>query len=95
MLQLSIPSFSLGEVLCGDEKLFRFTGKDEIVRKVRNKPSKVGIWHYQETVMLSIGEPFLVYTRAHDTASNMRESTQTATIVLEWEDLVQKLIDQP
>ena len=40
--------------------------------------------------MLSNGEPFLVHTRVHDTASNMSESTQTASIVLEWADLVQK-----
>ena len=63
MLQVSIPSFLLGEVLCGDEKLFRFTGKGGIVRKGPNKPAKVGIWHYQGTVMYSNGEPFLVYTR--------------------------------
>ena len=44
--------------------------------------------------MLSNGEPFLVYTRVHDTASNMGESTQTASIVLEWADLVQKF-NQP
>ena len=30
---------SLGEVLCGDEKLFRFTGKAGIVRKVTSLPS--------------------------------------------------------
>ena len=59
-----------------------------------NKPAKVGIWHYQATVMLSIGEPFLVYTRVHDTASNMEESTQTASIVLKWADLVKKF-NQP
>ena len=70
MLQLSI---SLGKVLCGDEKLFRFTGKGGSVRKVPNDPAKVGIWHYQGTVILSNGEVFLMYTRVHDTASNMGE----------------------
>ena len=59
-----------------------------------NKPAKVGIWHYQGTVRLSNGEPCLVYTRVHDTASNMGESTQTASIVLLWADLVQKF-NQP
>ena len=44
--------------------------------------------------MLSNGEPFLVFTRVHDTASNIGESTQTASIVLEWADLVQKF-NQP
>ena len=40
------------------------------------------------------GEPFLVNTRVHDTVSNMGESTQTASIILEWADLVQKF-NQP
>ena len=91
MLQLSIPSFLLW-VLCGDEKLFRLKGG--FVRKVPNNPAKVGISHYQVTVMLSNGEPFLVYTRVHDTASNMEEITQTASIVLKRADLVQEF-NQP
>ena len=38
---------SVGEVLCGDEKLFRFTGMGAIVRKVITKPARIVIWHYQ------------------------------------------------
>ena len=57
-------------------------------------PNKLELWHYQATVMLSNGDPFLVYTRVHDTTSNMGESTQTASIVLERADLVQKF-NQP
>ena len=34
----------------------------------------VGIWHYQATVMLSNGEPFLVHARVHGTASNMERA---------------------
>ena len=93
------PTFSLlsslGEILCGDEKLFRFTGKGGIVRKVPNKPAIVGIWHYQATVMLSNGEPFLEHTRVHGTASNLGESTQTTSIVLGWQIWCRSLIDQP
>ena len=33
---------SLGEVLCCDEKLFRFTGMGGIVRKVPSKPARIG-----------------------------------------------------
>ena len=51
---------SLGEVLCGDEKLFRFTGRGGIVRKVPKKPARVGIWHYQAVVMLPTDNPFLL-----------------------------------
>ena len=49
-----------------------------------NKPAKVKIWHYQATVI----------TIVEDTASYMKESIQTASIALEWADLVQKF-NQP
>ena len=38
--QLQRMLSSLGEVLCGDEKLFRFTTRGGIVRKVPKKPAK-------------------------------------------------------
>ena len=50
--QLQRMLSSLGEVLCGDEKLFRFTGRGGIVRKVPRKPARIGIWHYQAVVQL-------------------------------------------
>ena len=87
------PFFPPLEGSCAEMKsYFASQEKGGIVRKVPNKPAKVGIWHYRGTVMLSNGEPFLV--EVHDTASSMGESTQTASIVLEWADLVQKF-NQP
>ena len=53
---------ALVSTLCCDEKLFRFTGKGRIVRKVPNKPARVGIWHYQAVVTLPGELPYLVYT---------------------------------
>ena len=76
-----------GEVLAGDEKLFRFTGKSGIVRKVPNKPAKIGIWHYQMVVYLECGLTFVIYTRAHVTTSLMGTSTQTCMIVKDWADI--------
>ena len=81
---------SLGEVLCCDEKLFRFTGMGGIVRKVPSKPVRIGIWHYQGVVTLPTADPLLVYTRTHNTSSNSGASTQTSEIVGEWADLVDK-----
>ena len=75
-------------MLGGDEKVFRFTGRDGIVRKVPKKPARMGIWHYQAVVSLSTEEPFLAYTRVHNTSENLGESTRTARIVNEWADLV-------
>ena len=79
---------SLGEFLCGDEKLFRFTAHAGIVRSVPNKPARVGIWHYQAVVMLPTREPFLVYTRTHDTTSSLDQTTQTSSVVGEWSDII-------
>ena len=57
-LQASLST--LGETLCGDETLFRFTGMGGIVRKVPSKPAKIGIWHYQALVFLPTVKSFLV-----------------------------------
>ena len=58
--QLQRMLSSLGEVLCGNEKLFRFTGRGGIVGKVPRKPARIGIWHYQAVVMLPTDNPFLL-----------------------------------
>ena len=84
---------SLGETLCCDEKLFRFTGKGGIVRKVPNKPARVGIRHYQAVVTLSGELPF-VYTRVHHTSANTGDRTPTSMMVLEWAEIV-KSFQQP
>ena len=48
----------------------------------------MGIWHYQAVVTLPTGDPFLVYTRTHNSSSNLGESTATAEIVKEWAQLI-------
>ena len=78
------------ELICNTGlSLFRFTGKGGIVRKVPNKPARVGIWHYQAVVTLPDELPYLVYTRVHNTSANMGENTPTSMIVLEWADIIQ------
>ena len=71
------------------KKLFRFIGKGGIVRKVPNKPAKVGIWHNKRTVMLSNPEPFLVYM--------IRQVTWERAQVLSWSGQIccRSLINQP
>ena len=44
--QLQRMLSSLGEVLCGNEKLFRFTGRGGIVRKVPKKPARMALPSY-------------------------------------------------
>jgi len=78
---------TLGECICCDEKLFRFTGKSGFVRMVPNKPSRIGIWHYQATVTLRSGAQDLIYTKAHMSGSASETCTPTARIVSEWADI--------
>ena len=79
--QLQRMLSSLGEVLCGDEKLFR--GRGGIVRKVPRKPARIGIWHYQAVVMLPTDDPFLAYTSVHNT-STPQEALARARKPLLW-----------
>ena len=81
---------TLGEVLCGDEKLFYFTGSSGMVRTVPSKPARVGIWHYQACVFLENNLPFLVFTRAHSASTSLDMHVQTATIVSEWAAIIER-----
>ena len=38
--------------------------------------------------MLPTREPFLVYTRNHDTMNSLGETTQTSSVVGEWSDII-------
>ena len=78
----------LGEVIAGDEKLFRFTGQSGIIRKCPNKPARIGIWHYQAVVYLLSGLPFVIYTKAHVTTSSMGTVTQCCKIVMDWANII-------
>ena len=80
---------SLGEVLCCDEKRFRFTGRGGIVcERCHRSPlgSECGI-----TNAVGMLPTFLAFTRTHNTARNMGETTQTAGIVEEWANMILRL----
>lgn len=55
----------LGESVCGDEKLFHFTGNSRDIRFVPMKPSRIGFWFYELTAPLRYGGHFLLHTRLH------------------------------
>ena len=77
---------SLGQAFAGDEKLFYFTGKHGWVQLVKNKPARLGIWHYQATTTLKNGLPFLFFTKAHAVDMNRKETIPTHVVVQEWLD---------
>ena len=72
---------SLGEGFSGDEKLFRFTGPSGYVRKVPNKPAKVGLWHYQGVVQLKSGLPYLLCTKMHNVLKKDFSSVKCHTVM--------------
>lgn len=73
-----------GEILAGDEKLFKFTGRSGLVRQVKNKPARLGLWHYQAVVLLRSGLPFLAWTRLHESNTETNSKTFCAAVVEEW-----------
>ena len=75
---------SLGQTFAGDEKLFYFTGRHGWVHMVKNKPARLGLWHYQATALLENGLPFLFCTRAHAVDLNRKEKIPTHNVVEEW-----------
>lgn len=79
-----------GQVSCADEKLFRYTGQHIYVRKVPQKPAKVGLWFYQTVVMLPGDLPYLVYCRLHDSDKTLQTTVPTTTIIRDWMKLSQK-----
>lgn len=80
----------LGEVLCGDEKLFKFTAQSGIVRQVPSKPAKIGVWHYQAAVFLENNSPLLVFTRCHNVSKKMDMSITTAEVIGDWLAVIDK-----
>ena len=83
-----------GQVSCADEKLFRFTGKHAFVRKVPNKPAKVGLWFYQTVLMLEGELPYLVYSRLHDSDKTIQKTVKTTEIIQDWMTLSHKFKNQ-
>ena len=54
----------MGVSVCGEEKLFHFTGNS-----CREIPLRIGLWRYQLLAQLSSGLPSLIHMRmkAHET----------------------------
>ena len=70
-----------GQVFCGDEKLVCFTGHHKFVRQMKSKPSQMGIWFYQEVMILGSGRPFLMTTKAHFVPDEAKTTLKTAHII--------------
>jgi len=51
----------MGQLIAGDEKLFKLTSKSNDVREVPSKPDKIGLWFYELMVTFECGLPFMVH----------------------------------
>lgn len=53
----------MGQILAGDEKLLKFTARNEDVRSIITTPDKIGLCFYQLTVTLANGMSFIVHMK--------------------------------
>ena len=89
MLMDNIKSLikTLGQMVSGDEKLFRFTGLHGFVQQCINKPARIGIWHYQCVALLPNSLPFLCISRGHNANGKRGQHITTNEVMNTWFDL--------
>lgn len=75
---------SIGRYICGDEKLYHFTGNSAYVRLVPSKPGRLGLWFYQLTCRLETGDPFLLSFKLMDSVVKENISNPVNEVVGEW-----------
>ena len=78
----------MGQCFCGDEKLFRFTGRHRYIRAVKSKPARVGLWHFQGAVSLENGLSYVVHTKLNNTNKAAGETSYTVDVTTEWAEAV-------
>lgn len=66
----------VGEYVCGDEKLFRFTGNSGYIRMCPNKPDRIGLWTYELTAQ--VGK---IHFRIQSPDSNPRTRLQPSCLM--------------
>jgi NADH:ubiquinone oxidoreductase subunit F (NADH-binding) len=80
----------LGDYVAGDEKLDYFTGNSGYIRKVPNKPAKIGLWHYQLVVAKIVeNTPYILDLKMAQIHKQANES-EMANIVERWSEAVNK-----
>ena len=82
---------ALGEFVSGDEKLDHFTGNSGHIRKVPNKPARIGLWHYQLVGLLDTDKPYLLDASTSCPNTSVGESDYMAEVVGRWAGIVKRL----
>ncbi len=77
----------VGRVMCGDEKLLYFTGDSGFIRLVPSKPDKIGLWFFENCVVLKGKLPFLIYARLSNANTKMDMAVPAGEVVREWADI--------
>jgi hypothetical protein len=83
--------FNIGEVCCGDEKLFHFTGESEDIRLCPNKPARIGLWFYQLCVSLHQERSYLLWTKLHHSNKIIGQNVPVSSVVQSWAGVVRRL----
>jgi hypothetical protein len=76
----------LGRYVAGDEKLWFFSGDNEVVRSVPSKPDQLGLWMYQLCCRLENDSVILLYFRMHD--NRAKSTIPTLEICTQWRDVI-------
>lgn len=75
---------SLGEYICGDEKLIHYTGNSAFIRLVPSKPDKIGFWFFELVCKLPNGAPFMIYGRFSNSSPAENIKIPVSEVVKEW-----------
>ncbi len=80
--------FFVGEVVCGDEKVFSCDGKHQAWLRVVQSKKQVGVWVYELCVWLEQEKPFLLNFRPHTELANLDEHVPVSSVMKQWTDII-------
>ena len=79
---------AFGDSMLGNKKLYGYSGNSGFVRMVRSKPDNVGLWMYQEAVVLKCGLSSLIYSTMQLFSMEGNVRMKAADIVKDWGNLI-------
>ena len=80
---------SLGRIVCGDEKLYHFTGESEFIRLIPSKPGHIGFWFYELCVLLGANLVFMIHIKLQTTTkSDKLSKKKTVMFVRIWMNIM-------
>ena len=75
---------TLGYAVLGDKKLFKYGGYSGYIHLVPNKSAKLGLWHFELSIMLECGLPIVIYSKMQSSIQETNQKTKCHDIVNDW-----------